>query len=81
MKISEIVWRLNLIFREVFDDDSINITLKMAAVDIALWDSLNNIRLMISIEEAFGIRFDTAEITGFSNVGEIVQAISDKSAK
>lgn len=81
METSEIVRRLNPIFRDVFDDDSINVNPKMVAADVAQWDSLGNIRLMISIEEAFGVRFDTAEITGAANVGELIQAISDKLGK
>lgn len=78
---NEIINRLNTIFREVFDDDTINVNPKMVASDVAQWDSLGNIRLMISIEEAFGISFDTDEIAGSADVGELIQAISDKVKK
>lgn len=78
METSKIIKRLNPIFCEVFDNDSIIINLEMVAADVEQWDSLNNIRLMITIEQSFGIHFDTAEITGLVNVGELIQLISDK---
>lgn len=78
METSEIVKRLYPIFRDVFDDDSITISPEMVADDVAQWDSLNNIRLMITIEQTFGIHFDTSEITGLANIGELIQVISDK---
>lgn len=78
MEHSEIITRLNPIFRETFDDDSINIYPEMVAADVDQWDSLNNIRLMVRIEEIFDITFDTPELTGLSNVGELIKTISGK---
>jgi acyl carrier protein len=78
MEQSEIITRLNPVFRETFDDDSIEISPEMVAADVDQWDSLNNIRLMVRIEEIFGITFDTPELTGLTNVGELIKTIAGK---
>lgn len=68
--------RLTPIFRDVFDDDALVPTASMTAADVAEWDSLNHIRLMVSIEREFGLAFTTAEVAGFRTVGELVSAIA-----
>jgi acyl carrier protein len=76
----EVYQRLTSIFRDVFDDESLVATPAMTARDVAEWDSLNHIRLMVSIEKAFGIAFTTAEVAGFANVGQLVDAIAAKTS-
>ena len=70
--------RLTPIFREVFDDDSLVPTPAMTAKDVAEWDSLNHIRLMVAIEKAFRVHFTTAEVSGLPDVGHLVEAIAAK---
>lgn len=72
--------RLTPIFRDVFDDESLVPLATMTAADVAEWDSLNHIRLMVSIEREFGVTFTTAEVSGFRNVGELVAALADRAA-
>jgi len=57
----EVLAKLNKVFREVFDDDSIALSAEMTARDIDGWDSQANIRLMVTIEDEFGIRFTVGE--------------------
>lgn len=66
------------IFREVFDDDELVPTPGMSAKDVAEWDSLSHIRLIVTIERAFNVQFATAEVSSFLNVGHLVQAIHAK---
>ena len=73
-----IINKLSPLFRDTFDDQSIIISRNTVASDINQWDSLNNIRLMVSIEELFGITFDTSELSGLANVGELVDTIKAK---
>ena len=72
--------RLAGMFRDVFDDESLVPTPAMTAKDVAEWDSLNHIRLMVAIEKAFGVRFTTAEVSGLPDVGHLVEVIAAKLA-
>jgi acyl carrier protein len=55
---SEILARLTPVFRDVFDDDRIVLRPEMSARDVDGWDSVANIRLMVTIEGEFGVSFD-----------------------
>ena len=71
----EIFERLNDVFREYFDDDSITVTDDTTAADIEDWDSLEHINLLVAIEREFDIKFTMGETTGLQNVGEMVDRI------
>jgi acyl carrier protein len=70
--------KLQEIFRDLFDDDNIVLRDDTSAKDIAGWDSLTNIKLIVRIEKAFKIRFSTGELVEISNVGELVALIDKK---
>ena len=70
--------RLNQIFREVFDNDDINITPTMTANDVEGWDSLSHVNLIVAIEAKFGIRFSQKELLTFKNVGDLIHSIQSK---
>ncbi len=66
---------LNEIFRDIFDDDSIELKPETNSDDIEDWDSLEHINLVVAIEKKFGIKFSMDEVTGMKNVGEMVEII------
>jgi acyl carrier protein len=70
--------RLTGIFREVFDDDSIEIFDAMTAKDIEEWDSLNHINMIVAVERRFKVKFTTKEVSNVANVGEFVALIGRK---
>ncbi|MGH9389718.1 MAG: acyl carrier protein [Vicinamibacteria bacterium] len=73
------IWdRLGESFRDVFEDDEIEIGPETTASDIEDWDSLTHIQLVVAIESAFGVRFNTGEVAGLANVGEMVELIRRK---
>ena len=74
----EIFERLNQVFRDVFDDDSITVNESTTAEDIEDWDSLNHITLIDAVESEFGVRFTMGEVSGMKNVGEMAQIIRDR---
>lgn len=74
----EIYGRLRPIFHEVFDNDEIALSPELSASDIDEWDSLSHIRLIVAVEEGFGIRFNSSEIVKLQNVGQFVELIGSK---
>jgi acyl carrier protein len=74
----QIYQRLTEIFQEIFDEDSIEVTPKLSADDVDGWDSLTHIRLILTIEKAFKIKFSTSEIVKLENVGDMVALIQGK---
>lgn len=71
----DIMKKLNKVFREVFDDDTLKITEKTTAKDVEGWDSLIHITLIGEIEDAFRMKFTMKEVTGMKNVGEMASVI------
>jgi len=70
--------RLEEVFRQIFDDDTLALTDETTAQDITGWDSVRHINLMFGIEEAFGIRFNGNELAEMKNIGELQQFLADK---
>lgn len=70
--------KLTEIFRNVFDDDTLEATPALSAKDVAGWDSLRNIRLMLTVERVYGIRFSATEIGKLQNVGDLAQLVRTK---
>jgi acyl carrier protein len=71
----QIYGRLTEIFQDVFDDESIVATPELTADVVDGWDSLTHIRLILTVEKAFKIKFSTSEISKFENVGALVDVI------
>ena len=66
------------IFRDVFDDEGMEVTLEMTARDYDDWDSLAQIQLIVAAERRFHIKFTTEEMNNLKNVGDFVQRIEEK---
>ncbi len=67
--------KLQEIFRNVFDDESILLTRKLCADDIESWDSLTYFELIMETEHAFEIKLTAAEITGIKSAGQLMDII------
>ena len=70
--------RLNKVFRDVFDDDSITVTPKTTANDIEDWDSLEHITLISAVEKKFKMKFKMGEISSMKNVGEMASIVAPR---
>jgi|TARA_Y100000031_G_C8219945_1_gene385379 acyl carrier protein len=67
---------LGRIFREVFDNDSMEITYETNSDIIDDWDSVNHVKLVLSIEEEFDIRFDMEAVSYVTNIKKFVEVIN-----
>lgn len=75
---NEIMEQNNNIFRDVLENDEINLTSETTADDIEEWDSLTHIQVIVALEKHYKIRFSTSEITSYKNVGELCESIQKK---
>ena len=71
----EVYEKLNEVFRDVFDDDSITVNDATTSNDIEEWDSLEHINLIAAVEQEFGMRFSMGQVASMKNVGEMVDII------
>ncbi len=81
MKKEEIYERLNNVFRDIFDDESIVVNENTTANDIEDWDSLEHINLIVAVEQEFGMKFNMNEVTSMKNVGEMASIILERATK
>ncbi len=63
--------RLEQLFKEVFNDDSLVLSDEMTSRDVAGWDSVAHMNLMFTIESRFGIQFVGNELADFKDIGEL----------
>ena len=75
MSREQILEKINEIFRDVFDDEEIEVLEETTADDIEDWDSLTHITLISEIESEFGFKFSMKDVVGMKNVGEMLDII------
>ena len=71
---------LQPIFDDIFGDESVALTAETTSDDIATWDSVAHVSIIVAVERQFGIMFDPDEIMDMENVGAMVEAIRTKAA-
>lgn len=71
----EVYETLNEVFRDVFDDESIEVNDETTSDDIEDWDSLEHINLIAAVEQEFGMKFNMGQVVTMKNVGEMVDII------
>ena len=67
---------LTAIFRDIFDDEDIELTDATTAADIEDWDSLEQINLLVAIEKKFNIKFKLDEVSHLANVGDMADLVA-----
>ncbi len=63
------------IFRDILDEESLNLTRETTANDVDGWDSLTHIQLIVAIEKHFKVKFSSKEILSWKNVGELLDSL------
>ncbi len=74
----DVLQRVNDVFRDVFDEGDLSISRQTTAADVAGWDSLMHVRLMLAVEKAFGVRFSSSEVASLPNVGALIDLLDRK---
>ena len=71
----EVYIRLNEVFRDVLDDDTIVLNDQTVADDVDGWDSFEHINLVVAVEEEFSFKIPLGKVVTMKNVGEMVDII------
>ncbi len=70
--------KLTEILRDTLGNDTVVATPELSARDVQGWDSLSHIRIIVTVEDAFDIKFSILEISEIQNVGQMVALIESK---
>lgn len=74
---TEILNQLQSVFDEVFLEKVV-VNPELSAKDVAEWDSLAHITLMIEIEKTFQVHFRVGEVESTKNLGELANLIEKR---
>lgn len=74
----KVLSELENIFRDILDEDSLNLTRDTTANDVDGWDSLTHIQLIVAIEKHFKVKFSSKEILSWKNVGELLDSLKER---
>jgi acyl carrier protein len=71
----EILGKITEVVRDQLDDDGVQLSVQTVSSDIEGWDSLAHVRILIAVEQAFGMRLTTTQIASIESVGELIDII------
>ena len=74
MNQTDVIAKLQTIFDDIFLEP-VTVTPTLSAKEVAEWDSLTHISLLVTVEKAFGVRFRVGEVEQTHNVGEFADLI------
>jgi len=78
MQREEIKQKDQEIFRDVFGDDTIEITDSLTAEDVEEWDSFTNVEMVARLEKEFNIEFAISEVQDLEDVGGLLDLLEKK---
>jgi acyl carrier protein len=67
-----ILYRVQSIFREVFDDPALLIDETVSVADLPGWDSVATVHIVLATEAEFAVRFTTDQVADIRSVADIV---------
>ena len=73
----EVLAKLQQIFRRVLSDNSIVLHEGTTAKEVAGWDSLSHVMLVVEIEDAFKKQFKSREIQNWRCVGDMITSLQN----
>jgi acyl carrier protein len=75
---TEIDYTIATVFAHVLDIQRDEYSDALSSDDVANWDSIAHLTLIMSLEQAFGIRFPPNEAPALMTVGEIKAAVAKR---
>jgi acyl carrier protein len=72
---NEILMGLTDVFRDIFEDDTIVLTMDTTAEDVEQWDSMSQVTLTVEIEHRFHVKIRSAEMEEMQSVAGLISLI------
>ncbi len=72
--------RMQRVFREVLEDDSLHLSPDDSDATLAAWDSFAQVKLIIGLEEEFDVKFSIDEVAETKKVAGLRKLIEQKTA-
>jgi acyl carrier protein len=72
---AEILTTIRDVLADVVENDSLQLSEQTTAEDVADWDSINHVKLLIGLESEMGFRCNTDEVSGRKNVGALIDIV------
>jgi acyl carrier protein len=66
------------IIRSALGKETLELSPGTEAKDVAEWDSLRQVMIILGVEEKFGIRLSSREVDSLRNVGDFITLIATK---
>ena len=71
----DVFYRLQKIFREIFDDSGLQLTDDLSMKNFPAWDSVATVQIVLATEAEFGVRFTTDEVAKVRSVAELLRLL------
>ncbi len=78
---TEILDQITEILRDIFEDPALQVTPETTAKMVPGWDSMAQVKLLMAVEEAFGIHFSSREMDRLRNVGDLIGIVARHTGK
>ena len=75
---AEIYAELTDLFHDVFSDDSLVLTPQTSAEQVAGWDSVKMVTIILGVEQRFDVRLRSREVDKLKNVGDLAALVKSK---
>jgi len=69
--------RLTGIFRDVLDDPNLELRDDLSRGECVSWDSLAHVKLVLAIEEEFGVKFSFDQVANAKSVADFKRMIGN----
>lgn len=70
--------RINMVLKRVFDLTDAEVARDLRRDDIAKWDSLTHMDLVVSLEQEFSLNFTIDEIIALDSIGRVRSILKEK---
>jgi len=70
--------QLHELVADIFDLQTEDVRDALTPEDVELWDSLNHLKLITAVEQAYGIQFTMAEVQSVDSIGKLKVLVDNR---